>query len=222
GVNHNDGDPEQWEIVGVASDVHHTSLTLPATAELYLPYQQNSWRWGNFFIRTTNDPAASTASFTDEIRAVDKTVPITSVQPLTRAVSDTTAQARFYTILFAIFGGTGLILTLTGIFGVISYAVSQQTQEIGIRLSLGAQTSDVLKVFVGRGMVLTAVGIVIGLAAAAGLTRLMARFLFGIAPRSPLSFSALLLLLSLVALLACWIPARRATRVDPVIALRYE
>src|SRR5262249_61675112 len=110
--------------------------------------------------------------------------------------------------------------TLTGFFGVISYTVSQQTQEIGIRLSLGAQTSDVLKVFVGRGMVLTAVGIVIGLAAAAGLTRLMASLLFGIDPVDALTFTAIVLLLSLVALLACWIPAPRATRVDPVIALR--
>jgi putative ABC transport system permease protein len=221
-ANQNDGDPEKWEIVGVIGDVHHTSLTMPARPEIYLPFQQNSWTWGNFFIRTTNEPATLTASFTDEIRSVDKTVPITGVEPLEREISDTTAQTRFYTILFAVFGATGLILTLTGIFGVISYTVSQQTQEIGIRLSLGAQGSDVLRTFVGRGMALTAVGIVLGLAAATGLTRLMASLLFGIGPVDGLTFAAIVLLLSLVALLACWIPARRATRVDPIIALRYE
>jgi len=222
GANQNDGDPEKWEIVGIIGDVHHTSLTRPATPELYLPFQQNSWTWGTFFIRTTNAPASFTASFIDEIRSVDKTVPLTGVQPLERAISDTAAQTRFYTILFAVFGATGLILTLTGIFGVISYTVSQQTQEIGIRLSLGAQKSDVLRTFVGRGMALTAVGIVLGLAAATGLTRLMASLLFGIGPLDALTFAAIVLLLSLVALLACWIPARRATRVDPIVALRYE
>jgi putative ABC transport system permease protein len=221
-ANQNDGDPEQWEIVGVIGDVHHTSLAKPAKPELYLPYQQNSWSWGNFLIRTTNDPTPLTASFTQEIRAVDKTAPITGVQPLTRAISNTVAQARFYTILFGLFGATGLILTLTGIFGVIAYTVSQQTQEIGIRLSLGAQPSDVLALFVGQGMALTAAGIVIGVVAAVALTRLMTNLLFGVGPIDALTFTVIVLLLSVVALLACWIPARRATRIDPVIALRYE
>jgi putative ABC transport system permease protein len=139
-----------------------------------------------------------------------------------QAISDTAAQARFYTVLFALFGATGLILTLTGIFGVISYAVSQQTHEIGIRLSLGAQPSDVLRLFVGHGMALTATGIVIGVVAAAALTRLMTSLLFGVGPADALTFTVIVLLLSIVAFLACWIPARRATRIDPVIALRYD
>src|SRR5262249_34062394 len=130
GANQNDGDPEQWEIVGVIGDVRHSSLTKAATPELYLSFQQNSWNWGNFFVRTTNDPTALTRSFTEVIRSGDKTVPVTNVQPLTQAISDTVAQTRFYTLLFALFGVTGLLLTLTGIYGVISYAVSQQTQEI--------------------------------------------------------------------------------------------
>ena len=114
GANQNEGDPERWEIVGVIGDVHHSSLTKPATPELYLPFQQNSWGWGNFFVRTTNDPASLTRSFTDEIRSGDKTVPVTNVQPLTQAISNTVAQTRFYTLLFALFGATGLLLTLTG------------------------------------------------------------------------------------------------------------
>jgi putative ABC transport system permease protein len=222
GANQNDGDPEQWEIVGVIGDVHHSSLIKPATPELYLPYQQNSWSWGNFFVRTTNDPTPLTRSFTDEIRSGDKTVPITKVQLLTQAISNTVAQTKFYTLLFALFGIIGLILTLTGIYGVISYTVSQRTQEIGIRMALGAQAGDVLKMLVGHGMVLTAIGIAIGIAMAGALTRLMSNLLFGVSTTDPLTFAVIVLLLALVALLACWIPARRATKVDPVIALRYE
>ena len=222
GVNQNDGDPTQWEIVGVIGDVRHSSLIKAATPELYLPFQQNSWTWGNFFVRTTNNPASLTRSFTDEIQSGDRTVPVTNVQTLTQAISNTVAEARFYTFLFALFGATGLILTLTGISAVISYTVSQRTQELGIRMALGAQTSDVLKLVVGQGMVLTAVGIAIGIVVAAALTRLMSNLLFGVGPTDPLTFIGITLLLTTVALLACWLPAQRAARVDPMIALRYE
>jgi putative ABC transport system permease protein len=222
GANQNEGDPEQWEIVGVIGDTHHSSLTKAAAPELFLPYQQNSWTWGNFFVRAINDPATLTMSFTDQIRAGDKTVPVTNVQLLTQAISNTVAQTRFYMLLFALFGATGLILTLTGIYGVISYAVSQRTQEIGIRMALGAQAADVLKMLIGQGMLLTAIGIAIGAAAACALTQLMANLLFGVSATDPLTFAVIALLLAFVALLACWIPARRATKVDPMIALRYE
>jgi putative ABC transport system permease protein len=222
GANQNAGDPKQWEIVGVVGDVRHSSLTKPAAPELYLPYQQNSWSWGNFFVRTTNDPAALTSGFTEAIRSGDRTVPVTNVQPLTQAISDTVAQARFYTMLFALFGATGLMLTLTGIYSVISYAVSQKTQEIGVRMALGARSSDVMRMVLAQGTKLAAVGICIGLAGAFALTRLMATLLFEVSVTDPMTFAAVVALLAAVALLACYIPARRATKVDPMIALRIE
>ena len=222
GANQNEGDPERWEIVGIVGDVRHSNLTSPANPEIYLPYQQNSWAWGNFFVRTSNDATALTKAFTETIRATDKAVPLTNVRPLTQAIANTVAQTRFYTFLFAAFGVVGLLLTITGIYGVISYTVAQHTQEIGIRMALGAQTRDVLKLILGHGMVLTAVGIALGLIAAGALTRLMTNLLFGLGPTDPLTFGGIAALLALVALLACYIPARRATKVDPMIALRCE
>lgn len=222
GANQNDGDPERWQIVGVIGDVHHSSLTKAATPEIYLPFQQNSWGWGNFFVRTSNDPAASTKSFTEAIRSGDKTVPVTNVQPLTQAISETVAQTRFYTLLFALFGASGLLLTLTGIYGVISYTVAQQTQEIGIRMALGAQARDVLKLVIGQGMVLTLVGIGLGLLGALGVTRLMQTLLFKVSATDPITFAGVAALLITVALVACYVPARRAAKVDPLVALRCE
>ena len=222
GVNQDEGDPKQYEIIGVVGDVHHNSLTRSATPELYLPHQQNSWPWGNFLVRTTNDPAALTRSFTDVIRSTDKTVPVTRVRPLTEAISDTISQPRFYALLFGLFGATGLLLTLTGIYSVISYTVSNHTREIGIRMALGAQGRDVLKLIVGKGLLLTLIGIGIGLLGALGITRVMQTLLFGVSATDWLTFTAVAMLLAFVGLLATAIPARRATKVDPLVALRYE
>lgn len=222
GANQNDGDPGQYEIVGVVGDVHHSSLTKPAMPELYLPYRQNSWNWGNFFVRTAGDPTYLINGFTNEIRSGDRTVPVTGVQRLTQAISNTAAQTRFYTFLFSLFAATGLVLTLTGIYGVMSYTVTQRTYEIGIRMALGAEPRDVLRLVVGRGMVLTLIGMMIGLAAAFALTRLMASLLFGVTPTDLVTFAGIAALLGSVTLLACYLPARRAAKVDPMVALRYE
>ena len=222
GVNQNPGDPKQYEIVGVVGDVHHNSLTRSATPELYLPHHQNSWPWGNFVVRTTNDPAAFTRGFTDTIRAMDKSVPVTRVRPLTDAISATLSQPRFYTLLFGLFGATGLLLTLVGIYSVISYTVSHHTREIGIRMALGAKGTDVLRLIVGKGLVLTLIGIGIGLLGAFGLTRVMQTLLFGISTTDWVTFTAVAMLLAIVGLIASAIPARRAIKVDPLVALRYE
>lgn len=222
GVNQNPGDPKEYEIVGVVGDVHHNSLKRSATPELYLPHHQNSWPWGNFIARTTNDPATLTHSFTDTIRASDKSVPVTAVRPLREAISVTLSQPRFYTLLFGLFGATGLLLTVVGIYSVISYTVSYHTREIGIRMALGARGKDVLRLIVGKGLMLTLIGIGIGLVGALGITRVMQTMLFGISTTDWVTFTGVAMFLMLVGLIATAIPARRAIKVDPLVALRYE
>ena len=222
GVNQNPGDPKQYEIVGVVGDVHHNSLIKATNPELFLPHSQNSWAWGNFLVRTTNDPAVLTRSFTETIRATDKSVPVTGVRLLTDRISATLSQPRFYTLLFGLFGATGLLLTLVGIYSVISYTVSHHTREIGIRMALGAQGADVLKLVVGKGLLLTLIGIGVGLLGAFGLTRVMQTLLFGISTTDWVTFVGVAVFVTIVGLIASAIPARRATRVDPLVALRYE
>jgi putative ABC transport system permease protein len=222
GANQNEGDPEKWTIVGVVGDVHHRSLTRSANPEIYLPYQQNSWDWGNFVVRTTNDPAKLAAVFRDEIRAVDRTVAVTKVQPLTLAISETVTQPRFYTFLFSLFGMIGLLLTMTGVYGLVSYTVAQRTQEIGIRMALGATRQTVLRLVVRQGIVLAAAGIVIGLAGSYALSKLIQTLLFNVKPTDIATFTASGLVLLIATFLASYIPARRATKVDPIVALRYE
>ncbi len=222
GANQNDGDPNRWEIVGVVGDVRHNSLSKEASPELYLPFQQNSWSWGSFFVRTTNDPASLAARFADVIRAEDRTVPVMNVRPLPQAISSTVAQPRFYTMLFSLFGLTGLLLTVTGIYSVVSYTAAQQTHDIGIRMALGARSSDVLRLVLGHGLVLTAIGVALGLAGAVAATRLMQTLLFGVSTTDPATFVGVSAVLVLVSLLACYVPARRAAKVDPLVALRYE
>jgi putative ABC transport system permease protein len=222
GANQNDGDPEQWEIVGVVGDVHHASLTKPATPELYLPYQQNSWTWGSFLVRTTVEPTTLTQSFREQIRAGDKSVPLMNVRALTEAISETVAQQRFYTILFGVFGAIGLVLTVTGVYGLISYTVSQRTQEIGIRLALGASRQSVVRMVLKQGLGLALTGIAIGIAISFAMTRVIATLLFDVKPTDLASFIVATLVLLGAAVLASYVPARRATKVDPLVALRYE
>ncbi|MEK6281435.1 MAG: ABC transporter permease [Acidobacteriota bacterium] len=222
GANQNEGDPEQWEIVGVVGDVHHSSLTKPASPEIYLPFQQNSWSWGNFFVRTTVDPATLAQSFREQIRVGDKSIPLTDVKPLTEAIAETVAQPRFYTFLFAIFGAVGLVLTVTGVYGLISYTVAQRTQEIGIRLALGATRQNVVRMVLKRGIALALTGVVIGIIVSLAMARVIVTLLFEVEPTDLVTFWAASLVLLGAAILASYLPARRATRVDPLVALRYE
>jgi len=157
-----------------------------------------------------------------EIQAVDREQPVSDVRTMESWVADSTARARFGTMLFGVFACAALALAAVGVYGVISYSVAQRRNEIGIRMALGAQTRDILRLIIGQGLALALIGVAVGLTTAFALTRLMKSLLYGVSATDPLTFFAISLLLTLVALFACWLPARRAAKVDPMVALRYE
>ena len=210
------------EIVGIAGDVRDVSLSQMPGAMMYVPFQQAPF-WGGLVVTRTNlSLSAAVASIQRGVNAIDKDLPITDVASMSDAIEGTVAQPRFQTFLLGMFGSLALILAAVGIYGVISYSVVQRTHEIGIRISLGAQRKDVLHLVLGEGLKLALVGAATGLAAALGLTRLMAKLLYGVSATDPFTFAAVAVVLMFVALIACYIPARRAMRVDPLVALRYE
>jgi putative ABC transport system permease protein len=219
-------DPEvHWmTIVGVVGDVKHFGLDLPEQPALYSPYTQiDPWkRWMTFVGRTQSDPEAMTQAVKQQIWKVDSQLPVTEVKTMTEVSAASFAARRFNMLLLAIFAGLALALGAVGIYGVMSYAVTQRTQEIGIRMALGARTTDVLKLIIGNGLTLTLMGVVIGVGGAFALTRLLTSLLFGVTPTDKPTFIAVSAVLIIVALLACYLPARRATKVDPLVALRYE
>jgi putative ABC transport system permease protein len=211
-------------IVGVVGDIKHFGLDLPELPALYSPYPQAApWkRWMTLVARTQSDPAGMTQAVKEQVWRVDSQLPLTKVQTMHKVAAASFAARRFNMLLLAIFAGLALVLAAVGIYGVMSYAVTQRTQEIGIRMALGAQASDVLKLIVRNGMTLTLIGTAAGLAGAFALTRLMTTMLFGVTPTDVGTFATVALLLIAVAFLACYLPARRATKVDPLVALRYE
>jgi putative ABC transport system permease protein len=222
GVNLNGDEPPEWEIVGVVGDVHHTGLDKKPEPELYFPYEQNTWSGGRFVVRTTVEPSTLAAALRREVMSVDKDQPVVDVKPLAQMISESVAQPRFYMILLGAFSAVGLVLALVGIYGVVSYAVTERTHEIGIRLALGATPMDVLRLMIRHGMFFALVGIAIGIAGAFAAARYMSALLFGVTATDSLVFAGVPMLLAAVALAACYIPARRATKVDPMVALRYE
>jgi putative ABC transport system permease protein len=176
----------------------------------------------NIIVRTQSDPTGLARSVREAILAVDPSESVYEVKTLQQVVSDSLSQPRLYTVLLTIFAVVALVLAAVGIYGVMNNSVSQRTHEIGIRLALGAQRRDILKMVVGQGMILAVIGIVIGLVAALTMTRLMESLLFGVSARDLLTFLMIPVALAIVAFLSTFIPAMRATRVDPMIALRYE
>jgi putative ABC transport system permease protein len=211
------------EIVGVVGNVRHNGLDEEEQPEYYNPFFQMPDRQINLVVRSANaDPASLTSIVRGAIKSVDKDQLIWEVKTMNERISQSVAPRRFQMTLLGVFAALALVLASIGIYGVMSYAVTQRTHEIGLRMALGAQTRDVLRLVVGQGMMLAGIGIVAGLAAALALTRVMASLLYGVSATDPMTFAGIALLLSAVALLACYIPARRATRVDPMIALRYE
>jgi putative ABC transport system permease protein len=210
------------EIVGVVRDVKYGGLDDAASSLVYIPHRQDSWGGMTMVVRTSGDPAAMTNAVRQAFRAVDKDTPISNPQTLQKVLADSTARERFGAWLLGVFAALALGLAGVGIYGVMSYSVTQRAQEIGVRMALGAGKRDVLGLVLRRGLALTLPGIALGLLAAFALTRLMKSLLFNVSATDPLTFILIASLLTVVALLACWIPARRATKVDPMVALRCE
>jgi predicted permease len=222
------GDPVMRRVVGVTNETKQKSLTEAAPATVFIPLTQaaegvmGTLRQGNFILRTQGDPSLLSAAIRNEMRQLDPTVPMRNIYPMEQLVSRSVAAQRFNLILLGLFAALGLLLTAVGIYGVMAYSVSQRTREIGVMIALGAQPGNVLKLIIKQGMTLALVGVVIGLGASFALTRVIKSLLFNVSATDALTFVGVSLTLTLVALLACWIPARRATKVDPIIALRYE
>jgi len=211
-------------VVGVVGDVRHASLEMQGSPEFYRPFLNNRdmSRKMTFAVRTTQPPELLTASLRRQILELDPNQPIGNVRTLEQSVERSVAARRFVMWLLGLFAATALLLATVGIYGVMSYTVSQNTREIGIRRALGAQTLDVLRLIVGHGMLLAIAGVLLGLLGAFGLTRLMVSLLFEVKATDQLTFAMVTLLLIGVAFLACYLPARRASKVDPLIALRHE
>jgi putative ABC transport system permease protein len=214
--------PDWYEIVGVVGDVKQYGLDQATPLQTYEPYTQQTYSYMTLVARTTVAPTNLTAAIRNAVLQIDKEQPIANVRTLDQILSTSIAQQRFSMLLLGVFAAVAMLLAAVGIYGVLSYSVTQRTHEVGIRMALGAGRRDVLRLLIGHGMLLTLIGVAAGLAAAFALTRLMSTLLFGVSPTDPATFGLIALLLVTVALLACWIPARRATKVDPMVALRNE
>jgi len=215
----------QWiTIVGVAADVKHFGLDLPEQPGLYSPYPQAApWkRWMTVVARTEAESAVVAQRIKQEIWKVDPLLPITKARTMDEVAAASFSARRFNMYLLGIFAALALALAAVGVYGVMSYIVTQRTQEIGIRMALGARANDVLKLIMENGMALALIGVVIGALGALALTRLMTNLLFGVTPTDWATFVSVSAGLIVVVLLACYFPARRATKVDPLVALRYE
>jgi predicted permease len=215
-------DPQPNEIIGVVADAKYKTLEGPPHPMVYWAHPQLAYSEMTYVIRTNGNPMNLAAAVRREIQSIDKDQPVADVRTMQSWIDELTARSRFGTLLLTIFAGLALILAAIGIYGVMSYSVTQRTHELGIRIALGAKTFDVLKLILGRGLALTLVGIVIGLAASLALTRFLSSLLFGVSATDPITFGGLSLLLTGVALLACYVPTRRAMKVDPMVALRNE
>jgi len=213
-------------VVGVVGDVRQSGVTQAARGEIFVPITQAIWtgltQTMSLAVRADSEPTALISAVRNAVREIDPAQPVFNVKTMEAVVADSVSDKRLNMLLLGIFAAVALTLAVIGIYSVMSYTVSQHTREIGIRMALGAQPTDVLKLVVGQGMGLTFVGVGIGVAGAFGLTRLMATLLYSVRPTDPLTFAFVSALLVIVALMACYVPARRATKVDPIVALRQE
>lgn len=220
-IRYNSRDP--WgEIVGVVEDVKFDGLHLASTPHLFEPYQQNAWSGLVGAIRSPLDQSTLLAAVQRGVKALDPNLPVSNVRTMEEVIAQSLATRRFVLLLFSLFAGLALLLATVGVYGVLTASVSQRTRELGIRIALGATTRDVGRLIVGQGLKLVLSGIAIGLVGALALQRLIEKLLFGVSPTDPLTYAVIASLLIGVALLACYLPARRATQVDPLVALRHE
>ena len=217
----NEGDG--WmTVVGVVGDIHQSGLDQEAAPHVYAPFTQASVRRSGLLLRAAGDPLSLVGAVRSEVNSIDPDQPIYNIHTMEELIAGSMSDRRLNLLLLAVFAATALSLAAIGIYGVISYSVTQRIREIGVRIALGAQSPDVLKLIVKQGMAPVVIGMAVGIAGALALTRLMSNLLFGVEPNDPLTFGSIAVVLGFVALLACYIPARRATRVDPIVALRYE
>jgi predicted permease len=214
--------PAMRLVVGVVGDVKAEGLAAPSIPESYVPYAQLPFAPMSVVVRTVVNPQTMVPTLRREVQSLDKDLPLLHVKTLDEYVDDSIADTRFETVLLGAFGVLALVLTAVGLFGVISYTVVQRTREVGVRLALGAAPGAIAGMIVKNGVWLAGVGVGIGLAAAFGLTRLMRSLLYGVSPLDPITFFGVPIVLFGVALVATYVPARRAAKVDPMVALRYE
>jgi putative ABC transport system permease protein len=214
--------PKWREIVGIVGHVKHKGLEGESRAQYYYPFSQRPASDMFLVVRTSTEPSALAGTVRSAVAALDKDLPVYRVTTMDQLVADSLAQRRFAMFLLGIFAALALVLAVVGIYGVMSYMVAQRTHEIGVRMALGAQLVDILKLVLGQGMALVLIGVVLGLGGAFALTRLMSALLFGVSATDPITFMVVSLVLGGVALIACLVPARRAAKVNPMVALRYE
>jgi putative ABC transport system permease protein len=211
---------EPYEIIGIVGDIRHRALETAPFAAMYMPNNRSPFM--NLVVRTKGDPANLVGPVRNEVRTIDPDQPVAAVRTMKEWMDTAVAGPRYRTALLALFALVALVLASTGIYGVMSYSVSQRTHEIGVRMALGARRSDVLRLVVRQGMSLVLIGVGLGVIGAIALTRVMSSLLFGVTAKDPITFVGVALLLTFVAFVACYLPARRATKVDPLVALRYE
>ena len=214
------GDGTPWEIIGIVGDVRHRALELQPSPAMYMPTLAENWM--NIVVRAQGDPTSLAGQVRQVVKTIDSDQPVAAMKTMDNWMATSVSAPRYRTSLLALFAFVALLLASTGIYGVMSYSVAQRTHEIGVRMALGAGRRNVLGLVVRQGMMLVAIGLTLGLLGAFALTRVMSSLLFEVTPKDPLTFIGVAVFLPLVALLACYLPARRATMVDPLVALRYE
>jgi len=214
--------PQPAEIIGVVGNVRYDSLIDESPPAVYFPHPDLTYAFMTLVVRTEGEPTSIAPAVQREIRALDPNQPVSDVRTMNQVMADWVSRSRFNTLLLGLFAGLATLLSAVGIFGVMNYSVALRTREIGLRLAIGAQPRQVLLLVLRQGLLLTGVGVVLGLAAAFALTRLLSGLLFGVEAVDVTTFASISFLLIVVSLLACYLPARRAMRIDPLRALRYE